>query len=327
MQTRVVVVTGASSGIGAATAELFGRKGWAVVLAARSQDKLQKLAAEMTAAGSKVLALPTDVTIKSDIENLVQKTVTEFGRIDVLINNAGVGISGTLETIDLAKLEYVFALNVFAPLAVLQAVVPVMKAQGDGVIVNISSIDEAFSVVYTAGYGASKAALGYLSNSAAIELAAYGIDVIKVLPGYTETEFEHNKLPAGYSMSRDAILEKVGSFEPVKSEVAAQSIWEAVMKRRLQTYVTAKDRFLCSAVRQSPVTSVKLSKMAMRRYMPLDGSPAKASIQQDLVKFGSILAGLGALLCVGLGGWYIDVMSVKASVYVQRNSAPRVFPI
>mgnify|MGYP000461345132 CR=1 FL=1 len=304
MKTRVVVVTGASTGIGSATAELFGRKGWGVVLAARSQDKLQKLAAEMTAAGSKVLAVPTDVTNKSDIENLVQKTVAEFGRIDALINNAGVGISGTLETVDLEKLEYVFALNVFAPLALLQAVVPVMKAQHNGVIVNISSIDEALPAVYTAGYGATKAALGYLSNSAAIELAAYGIDVIKVLPGNTESEFERNKLPAGHSMSKDAILAKVGLFNPVKSEVAAQSIWEAVMRRRLKTYVTAQDRFLCEAMRLNPVTSVKLAKMVMRRYMSPNGTPAQASIQQDLVKFGSILTGLGALLSVVIG-WLI----------------------
>ncbi|MBN1873301.1 MAG: SDR family NAD(P)-dependent oxidoreductase [Anaerolineae bacterium] len=304
MQTRVVVITGASTGIGAATAELFGRKGWAVVLAARSQDKLQKLVTEMTAAGSKALAVPTDVTVKSDIENLVQKTVAEFGRIDVLVNNAGVGISGTLETVDLEKLEYVFALNVFAPLALLQAVVPVMKAQGDGVIVNVSSIDEALPAVYTAGYGATKAALGYLSNSAAIELAAYGIDVIKVLPGNTESEFEHNKLPAGQSMSKDAILAKVGLFKPVESEAAAQSIWDAVMKRRLQTYVTAQDELLCKALRLSPVASVKLSKMVMRRYMSPDNTPAQASVQQDLAKFGSILAGLGVLLCGGLG-WLV----------------------
>jgi short-subunit dehydrogenase len=301
MQTRVVVVTGASTGIGAATAELFGRNGWAVVLAARSADKLQKLAADITTAGGKALAVPTDVTVKSDVENLVQKTVAAFGRIDVLINNAGVGISGTLETVDLDKLEYVFALNVFAPLALLQAVVPVMKAQRDGVIVNVSSIVESTPVIYTAGYGASKAALSYFSNSAAIELASYGIDVIKVVPGNTETEFEHNKLRAGQFVSKDAILAKVGAFVPVKSEVVAQSIWEAVMKRRLLTYVTAQDRFLCWAVGLSPVTSVKLSKMAIQRYVPLDGAPAQATIQQDLVKFGSILAGVGALLSVALG--------------------------
>ncbi|HNT73878.1 MAG TPA: SDR family NAD(P)-dependent oxidoreductase [Anaerolineae bacterium] len=304
MQPRVVIVTGASTGIGAATAELFGRKGWAVVLAARSQDKLQKLAADMTAAGSKALAVPTDVTVKSDIEALVQKTLAEFGRIDVLINNAGVGISGTLETVDLEKLEYVFALNVFAPLALLQAVAPTMKAQHDGVIVNVSSIVESTPIIYTAGYGASKAALSYLSQSAAIELAAYGIDVIKVVPGNTESDFESNKLAAGQFVSKDALLAKTGAFKPVKAEVAAQSIWDAVMKRRLVTYVTAQDRFLCMAAHLSPVISVNLSKLAIRRYVPLEGAPAQATIGQDLAKFGALLAGLGALLSVGLG-WLI----------------------
>lgn len=301
MQPHVVIVTGASTGIGAATAELFGRKGWAVVLAARSQDKLQKLAAEMTAAGSQVLAAPTDVTVKGDIETLVQKTLAEFGRIDVLINNAGVGISGTLETVDLEKLRYVFDLNVFAPLALLQAVVPVMKAQHDGVIVNVSSIVESTPIIYTAGYGASKAALSYFSQSAAIELAAYGIDVIKVVPGNTESEFESNKLAAGQFVSKEALLAKTGVFKPVKAEAVAQSIWDAVMKHRLVTYVTAQDRFLCTAAHLSPVTSVKLAKLAIRRYVPLEGVPAKATIGQDLLKIGAALAGLGALLSAGLG--------------------------
>jgi len=304
MQPHVIVITGASTGIGAATAELFARKGWAVVLAARSQDKLEKLAANITAAGGKALAVPTDVTVKSDVETLVQKTVEAFGRIDVLVNNAGVGIAGTLDTVDLEKLQYVFALNVFAPLACLQAVVPVMKAQHDGVIVNVSSIVESTPVIYTAGYGASKAALSYFSQSAAIELASYGIDVIKFVPGNTETDFERNKIRAGQFVSKDAILQKVGAFAPVTSEMAAQSLWDAVMKRRLVTYVTAQDRLLCTLMHVSPVTSVKLSKMAIRRYVPLDGAPAKATVKQDLAKIGAIVAPVVAL-CGVVVGWVI----------------------
>lgn len=304
MQTRVIVVTGASTGIGAATAELFARNGWAVVLAARSQDKLEKLVADINAAGGKALAIPTDVTVKSDIDNLVQKTVEKFGRIDVLVNNAGVGISGTLDTVDLQKLKYVFELNVFAALTLLQAVVPLMKAQRAGVIVNVSSIVESTPVIYTAGYGASKAALSYFSQSAAIELASYGIDVIKVVPGNTETEFEHNKLRAGEFVSKDAILAKTGAFAPVKSEAVAQRIWDAVMKRRLVTYVTMQDRLLCTLMHMSPVTSVKLSKMAIRRYMPLEGVPAKTAIGQDLAKIGSIVVAAAALLGVVVG-WLI----------------------
>lgn len=300
LQTRVIIVTGASTGIGAATAELFAHKGWTVVLAARSQDILEKLAAKIAAAGGKALAIPTDVTVKSDIENLVQKTMAAFGRIDVLVNNAGVGISGTLDTVDLEKLRYVFELNVFAGLALLQAVVPVMKAQHDGVIVNVSSIVESTPVIYTAGYGASKAALSYFSQSAAIELASYGIDVIKFVPGNTETEFEHNKIPAGQFVSKDAMLKKVGAFAPVTSEVAAQSLYNAVMKRRLVTYVTSQDRLLCTLMHVSPVTSVKLSKMAIRRYMPLEGVPAKTTIGQDLVKIGVAVTTATALLGVAV---------------------------
>lgn len=301
MQLRVVVITGASSGIGAATAQLFSRKGWAVVLAARSHDKLQKMAAEMMADGGKVLAVPTDVTVKSDIENLVQKTLDAFGRIDVLVNNAGVGISGTLETVDMAQMDYVFALNTLAPIAVLQAVAPVMKAQGDGVIVNVSSLAEATGIPYMAGYGASKAALGYLSDAAAVELSPYGIAVIKILPGVTATEFSRNTLQAGRAVTLEDLLAKVGLLTTVPPEAVARSIWKAVQTRRPQTYVTPQDRFLGMAARFSPVLTMQVLKLALPRYAPPDGSLPKASIRRDLAKLGFIVAGVGAFIGAALG--------------------------
>ena len=127
---------------------------------------------------------------------------------------------------------------------------------------------------------------------------------IKFVPGNTETEFEHNKIPAGQFVSKDAILKKVGAFAPVASEVAAQSLWDAVMKRRLVTYVTAQDRLLCTLMHVSPVASVKLSKMAIRRYVPLDGAPAKTTIGQDLAKAGAGIAAAGMLFGV-VAGWFI----------------------
>lgn len=301
MPKRVVVITGASSGIGAATARLFSRKGWAVVLVARSQDKLQQMASEMAAARGKVLAIPADVTVKGDIENLVRKTVAAFGRIDVLVNNAGVGIAGTLDTVDMEQLAYVFELNVLAPMTVLQAVVPVMKAQGNGVIVNVSSLSEVTAIPFVAGYGASKAALGYLSDSAAIELSTYGIDVLKILPGVTETEFGSNVLHTEQAVTMESLLDKVGLLGVVKSETVAHSIWDAVMARRQQTFVTATDRFLGLLARFSPATTVRVLKMAVKRYVPPDGTPAKASIEHDLAKLISIIAGAGAFLSVLIG--------------------------
>ncbi len=301
MQTRVVVITGASSGIGAATAELFDREGWAVVLAARSQDKLQKMAVEMRAAGGNVLAIPTDVTVKSDIENLVQKTVAEFGRIDVLVNNAGVGISGTLETVDMAQMDYVFALNTLAPIAILQVVAPVMKAQGGGVIVNVSSLAEATGIPYMAVYGASKAALGYLSDAAAVELNSYGIDVLKILPGVTATEFSRNTLQAGRAVTLETLLAKVGFLTTVPPEAVARTIWKAVMTRHPQTYVTAQDQFLGLAARFSPAITMKVLKLALPRYAPPDGTSPKASIRRDLAKLGFVAAGVGAFISAALG--------------------------
>ena len=300
-ETPVAIITGASGGIGAATARLFGRKGWAVVLVARSQDKLRQVAVEITASGGQALVVPADVTVKADIERFVRRAVATFGRIDVVVNNAGVGLAGTLDTVDLGQLQYVFALNALAPIAVLQAVVPVMKAQGDGVIVNVSSLSEVAGIPFMAGYGASKAALGYLSDAAAVELSAYGIAVLKILPGVTETDFGHNVLHTGAAVTMETLLDKVGLLGVVKPEAVAQSIWRAVLTRRQQSYVTMGDRVIGMLARLSPATTVRVLKVAVRRYVPPAGVRPQASLRRDLVAFAAALGAVGAFLSLLAG--------------------------
>ncbi|RLC84035.1 MAG: short-chain dehydrogenase [Chloroflexi bacterium] len=299
MQTdKVIIVTGASSGIGEATARLFAQRGWAVVLAARSVDKLQRIAEEIRS-GGRVLVVPTDVTVQEEVTALVQRAYAHFGRIDVLLNNAGRGISGTVESLDLAQLEYIFKLNVLAPVAALQAVAPIMKQQNDGIIVNVSSLIEDIPVPYMSGYGASKAALGYLSDAAAIELDGFHIAVLKVLPGLTETNFDTHVLAADQAPALDELFGKVSLLDAVPPETVAEAIWNAVASRRRQSHVTTQGRFLGRAARLAPEMTNRLLKFAIKRYAPVAGPPRAASVGQDALKAGLALAGVLAGVSAG----------------------------
>lgn len=190
LRDKVIIVTGASGGIGEATARLLAERGAKVVLAARSKDKLEAMAAELPGA----MAVPTDMRDPKAIKDLVAKTVEAHGRVDVLINNAGQGMFGTVETIDLEQYQEMIELNVYGPLRAMQAVIPVMRAQGGGAIVNISS--QVTQAYYTdlGGYASTKYALNGLSLTIQQEVANDKIAVSTVYPGLTETNFGDNVL-------------------------------------------------------------------------------------------------------------------------------------
>lgn len=188
----VCIVTGASSGIGAATARLLSGRGANVVLAARRAERLGALAAELP--GS--LAVVTDVTDPEQITRLVDAAVARYGRVDVLVNNAGQGLHVPLEELHPEDLRAVFELNVIAPLVGLQTVLPIMRAQSAGAIVNVSSATSLRVFAGLGGYSSTKAALNMLSQVARIELADDGVSVSIVYPSVTATEF-HDRLRAG----------------------------------------------------------------------------------------------------------------------------------
>jgi NAD(P)-dependent dehydrogenase (short-subunit alcohol dehydrogenase family) len=189
----VCIITGASSGIGAATARLLSGQGARVVLAARRTERLEALAAVLP--GS--LAIATDVTLAGQVQRLVTQTVDTHGRVDVLVNNAGQGLHVPLEELDPADLRAVFELNVVAPLVGMQAVLPVMRARSGGVIVNVSSATSLRVFPGLGGYAATKAALNMLSQVGRLELAGAGVTVSVVYPSVTATEF-HERLRAGH---------------------------------------------------------------------------------------------------------------------------------
>ncbi|MBN1262081.1 MAG: SDR family NAD(P)-dependent oxidoreductase [Anaerolineae bacterium] len=298
-----MIITGASGGIGAVTARLFAKRGWTVVLAARSEDKLAAIVKEISALGGTAHSVVADVTVQEDLHNLVRQTVARFGRIDVLVNNAGAGISGTLESINVDQLAYIFALNVVAPVAALQAVVPTMKAQRSGIIVNVSSLIEDMAVPYMSGYGASKAALGYLSDAAAIELASYNISVVKVLPGMTKTEFGGNLIQAGTATSLEELFEKAGVLNSVTPDTVAETIWQAVQTPRRKVYVTLTDKFVGNSTRLAPGVTNLLLKAAIQRYAPIEGQGMAKSVRQDLNTAALATVGVAMALVIGVIAW------------------------
>jgi len=189
---KVVVITGASQGIGRATSQHLASLGAQIVLAARSPEALQELARELPGA----LAVPTDVRENDDVRALIETTQKEFGRVDILVNLAGQAMWAPVENIDLAHYTDLLDLNVTGYLRTMQAVIPVMRRQGGGMIVNVSSMVSTMNVPNLAGYASTKYAVNALTMTARAELERDGIIVCLIRPKLVESDFgSHAAMP------------------------------------------------------------------------------------------------------------------------------------
>lgn len=186
---RVVVITGGSRGLGLEMARIFADEGARLALLARDEDELERARAELIAStpGADVLVLPCDVTDRSRVETVVDAIVDHYGHIDVLINGAGVIQVGPFEHMGDADFDSSLAVHFWGPLHLMRAVVPHMRARGEGRIVNISSIGGEVAVPHLAPYCAGKFALTGLSDALGAELARHGIRVTTVTPGLMRT--------------------------------------------------------------------------------------------------------------------------------------------
>ncbi|MGC8462018.1 MAG: SDR family NAD(P)-dependent oxidoreductase [Candidatus Dormibacteria bacterium] len=188
--TTTIIVTGASSGIGRATAELLGRFHVPVILASRNVPALEELHSSLPDS----MVVETDMTDASSIHHLIASVIEKYGHIDALINNAGQGFHTPVEAIDPDDLRAIFELNVLGPLIAMQAVLPHMRNAHRGSIVNISSGTTRMIPDGFGGYAASKAALNMLSQAAREELKKDGITVSLIYPFLTKTHFHENLL-------------------------------------------------------------------------------------------------------------------------------------
>lgn len=189
LTNQVVIVTGASAGIGEATARRLARAGATVVITARRPDRLDALARELDPGGTKVLAVAGDITSEADRRRLVAATLARFGRIDGLVNNAGYGTRGPVERVPVDLIRKNFETNIFSLVALTQLVVPAMRAQGGGCIVNIGSVAGRIARPLSSIYDSTKHALEALTDGLRGELKPFGIRVSLVRPGFIVTEF------------------------------------------------------------------------------------------------------------------------------------------
>ncbi|GAA1754751.1 SDR family oxidoreductase [Kocuria aegyptia] len=188
----VVVITGASSGIGRASALRFAGRDTSLVLAARRAEALETVAEECRRRGARAVAVPTDVTDPEAVQELARRAVEEFGRIDVWVNNAAVGFFSPFLDVPLEDFRRVLDVNVMGYVHGARAALPVMRRQGRGVLVNVSSVVAEIAQPYTSAYSMSKAAVRALGVSLRAELSLDGLDdvnVCTVLPASIDTPF------------------------------------------------------------------------------------------------------------------------------------------
>jgi short-subunit dehydrogenase len=190
---KVVVVTGGSMGIGEAIAKIFADGGASIVLLSRDAERAEA-ARGRVGHSERTLALACDVRNREEIDRVVGLTLHHFRRIDVWINNAGHGILDSVTNVDMAACRETFETNFFGAVEAMQAVIPVMKQQGSGTIVNVSSVAGHVPLPFHAVYSATKFAMNAIGKGARIELKSSGINVMTVCPGYVRTDFGANAI-------------------------------------------------------------------------------------------------------------------------------------
>lgn len=187
LKAQAAIVTGGGSGIGLAIAKSLVAEGMCVAVAGRNQRKLQQATIELSAIGGKVIAVPTDVSIADQVKTLVNRTVDSFGRIDLLVNNAGIGKLKSIAESDEAEWDEVQAINLKGAFLCIKAVLPIMKRQRSGYVINISSLAGKIGFGGAAAYSASKFGMVGLTQSLLEEAIEYNIRATVICPGYVAT--------------------------------------------------------------------------------------------------------------------------------------------
>lgn len=237
-----VLITGASQGIGKETAYLFARNGYNLVLAARQDDRLQAVAQSLELLGNAVLAVSTDVRDAEQVKTLVEKGLERFGTIDVLVNNAGIYISGPAEKFSLEDWHTAIDTNLWGYIHTIHALLPHFVERRAGTIVNVDSIGGKVPIPYLVPYTTSKFAVTGLTRSLQVELAPKGIQVCGVYPNLIRSAFLERAIFRGKdeqdTQSRRQQVEQITQVPAVeKPEDVAKAIWNVVKHPRSEVMV------------------------------------------------------------------------------------------
>jgi len=235
---RVAIVTGASSGIGEATAHCLAKAGFSVVLAARRADLLDSIVADIDAQGGKALSVPTDLSDAEETSALVRTTLDTFGRVDVLVNNAGYGPPYALEQMDRRAMRHVFDVNLLSGMQLIAELTPTMREQGGGRIINISSLSRYVGAPLAAAYAATKGGMEALTACMRLELSPWNIELSVIVPGFVDTPTFDKSREAGQHLRDDPsnpyrqLMTDLDAFatDQLKSAVPPQDVGKAVLK-------------------------------------------------------------------------------------------------
>ena len=225
LEGKVAIVTGASSGIGEATAISLAAEGAKVVIAARRGERLEAVAKHITDNGGQVLSVIADITDELQVKNLIQKAHAEFGRVDILVNNAGISFPGRIENADPSNWRKMIDINVLALMYTTHTVLPIFKAQKSGHIVNISSVAGRIAKAGMAAYNVTKWGVNAFSEALRQEVYQDNIRVTIIEPGLVETEIDQHITDV---VAKQEIAARRKAITPLQSEDIAAAIIYAV---------------------------------------------------------------------------------------------------
>ncbi len=266
MQNKVVVITGASSGIGKALAEKYAAEGWNLVLAARRIERLLDLEKELK--NSEVLSLKTDVTKIDDCRNLIEKTINKFGKIDVLINNAGISMRAIFENVDLSVMQKMMDVNYWGTVYCTKFALPYLL-ESKGSLVGVISVGGYVGLPGRTGYSASKFAVRGFLDTVRTENLKTGLHVLVAAPGFTASEIRKAALTADGNQQGETPRNE---NKMMSAEEAARHIYNAVKRRKrkiILTFVEGKATVFVSKIWAKLVESVMYQMFAKEPDSPL----------------------------------------------------------
>jgi NAD(P)-dependent dehydrogenase (short-subunit alcohol dehydrogenase family) len=255
--TPVVLITGASSGIGEALALEYARRGADLVLLARRADRLAAVAKEAEAHGHRALTLECDVTSEDAVRAAVERAEREFSRVDVVIANAGFGVSGRIETLSMDDFRRQFETNVFGVIRTVHASLDALK-RSKGRLAIVSSVAGYVASPGMSPYAMSKFAVRALADSIREELRPHGISVTTIAPGFVDSEIR--RVDRG-GVFRPETPEPVPAWLRVRTDVAARHIIRAIDRRRPEAVITGHGKLMVQLARHAPWTMRALARL------------------------------------------------------------------